>query len=100
MSSWWRSCVGSLESLPFDVQRAFQKPAAELGEPERQLWAFVADALRRGLVRAAEPDGDRWRVNVWVKQAILVGFRVGVMTEVKGAFGAQSFFDKDSMLPR
>ncbi|HKQ60345.1 MAG TPA: 2,3,4,5-tetrahydropyridine-2,6-dicarboxylate N-succinyltransferase, partial [Candidatus Polarisedimenticolaceae bacterium] len=35
-------------------------------------------ALERGEVRAAEPDGAGWRVNGWVKQGILLGFRVGV----------------------
>jgi 2,3,4,5-tetrahydropyridine-2-carboxylate N-succinyltransferase len=38
---------------------------------------LLLDALERGEVRAAEPVGDDWRVHAWVKQGILLGFRVG-----------------------
>ena len=35
------------------------------------------DTLTRGEVRAAEHDGANWITNVWVKQGILLGFRLG-----------------------
>jgi len=46
--------------------------------------AFLAlrSSLERGEVRAAEPDATSptcWRVNAWVKQGILLGFRLGVL---------------------
>ena len=34
----------------------------------------VIEALDEGRLRVAEPDGDTWRVNAWVKQAILLYF--------------------------
>jgi len=34
-------------------------------------------ALEEGRVRAAEPWGDGWRINAWVKRGILLAFRVG-----------------------
>ncbi len=34
----------------------------------------VIDALDVGALRVAQPDGDAWRVNAWVKQAILLYF--------------------------
>ncbi len=34
----------------------------------------VIEALDDGKLRVAEPDGDAWRVNAWVKQAILMYF--------------------------
>lgn len=53
-------------------------------------------ALTAGQVRAAEPlpDGE-WRVNVWVKQGILLGFRLGELTEM-GDPKVLSFVDKDT----
>lgn len=45
-------------------------------------WQLVADlvvALEAGAARAAEADADApggWRVNAWVKQGILLGFRI------------------------
>jgi 2,3,4,5-tetrahydropyridine-2-carboxylate N-succinyltransferase len=46
------------------------------------------DLLDRGEVRVAEPDGDGgWRVNTWVKQAVLLYFRVrGLETTDAGPF--------------
>ncbi len=62
------------------------------------------DALRRALtsgqVRAAEPDASEpsgWRVNTWVKQGILLGFRVGIITDVSADHGRWPFFDKDTL---
>ena len=43
----------------------------------------LRDALEAGRVRAAEPDANTplgWRVNPWVKQGILLGFRLGQLT--------------------
>lgn len=53
-------------------------------------------ALQRGEVRAAERGADGvWRVNGWVKRAILLGFRLGELTAA-GAAGPMAFFDKDT----
>jgi 2,3,4,5-tetrahydropyridine-2,6-dicarboxylate N-succinyltransferase len=40
----------------------------------------LRSALERGEIRSAEPDPESptgWRVNTWVKQGILLGFRIG-----------------------
>jgi 2,3,4,5-tetrahydropyridine-2,6-dicarboxylate N-succinyltransferase len=34
------------------------------------------DLLDRGETRVAEPDGDGWRVNQWLKKAVLLSFRL------------------------
>src|SRR5216684_1840921 len=66
------------------------------GEPERALFAEFRAALTRGEVRAAEraPDGT-WCVNAWVKQGILLGFRMGVLADMS-AHPTLRFFDKDT----
>ncbi len=56
--------------------------------------AALLDALERGAVRVAEPEGDAWRVNEWVKEAILELFR----TSPTVAIGA--FIDKAALPPR
>ncbi|MBI4914059.1 MAG: 2,3,4,5-tetrahydropyridine-2,6-dicarboxylate N-succinyltransferase [Acidobacteria bacterium] len=51
--------------------------------------------LEAGTLRAAEPDGaGGWRVNAWVKGAILAGFRAHPLAEQPG--GPWPFFDKDA----
>jgi 2,3,4,5-tetrahydropyridine-2-carboxylate N-succinyltransferase len=54
-------------------------------------------ALESGEVRAASPDAaspSGWRVNAWVKQGILLGFRLGVLEEYPAA--SFSFVDKST----
>ncbi len=54
-------------------------------------------ALEHGEVRAASRDADgRWQVERWVKEGILLAFRLGRLTAV-GEAGAFSFVDKDTL---
>ena len=51
-------------------------------------------------MRAAEPDPASptgWRVNVWVKQGILLGFRFGDIVDMGIGKGRWPFFDKDTL---
>lgn len=64
----------------------------------RQVFAEFREALTAGRVRAAESEGGGWRVNVWVKQGILLGFRLGELEE--SACSALSFVDKDTFPAR
>ena len=55
----------------------------------------LREALERGEVRAASPDPTTaigWRVNAWVKQGILLGFRIGALQDFSS--GGFSFVDK------
>ena len=48
----------------------------------RELFAELKEALNRGEVRAADRDADgTWRANAWVKSGILLGFRLGTLTD-------------------
>jgi 2,3,4,5-tetrahydropyridine-2-carboxylate N-succinyltransferase len=61
--------------------------------------AVLLQMLESGLVRAAEPDGlGDWRVNTWVKQAILAAFRATRMVELPGP--GFPFIDKTAFPPR
>jgi 2,3,4,5-tetrahydropyridine-2-carboxylate N-succinyltransferase len=64
---------------------------------DRALFAEFRAALTRGAIRAAErlPDGT-WRVNAWVKRGILLGFRMGVLTDMSPPHPTLRFFDKDT----
>src|SRR5205085_3464908 len=56
------------------------------------------EALTHGEIRAAEKRDGQWHVNTWVKQGILVGFRIGTLHEWQA--GALSFVDKVTYPPR
>jgi 2,3,4,5-tetrahydropyridine-2-carboxylate N-succinyltransferase len=82
-------------SLKSDMERLFILGAAAANEPNaRARFAEFRDALAAGEVRAAEKIDGRWTVHPWVKQGILLGFRLGELTEWEA--GALSFVDKDT----
>jgi 2,3,4,5-tetrahydropyridine-2,6-dicarboxylate N-succinyltransferase len=71
-------------------------------DPElaRSIFAELRTALSQGVVRAAEPDPSApggWRVNAWVKQGILMGFRFGRVVDASADHGRWPFFDKDTL---
>ena len=85
-----------------DLQKAvdhyFALGAAAIGD-QQALNAFesLRRALEAGEVRAAEPDASHplgWRVNVWVKRGILLGFRLGNLVEMGDGASGLSFVDK------
>lgn len=70
---------------------------AEFEPGDRELFEEFKNALRRGLIRAAEKnEAGEWRANAWVKQGILVGFRMGKMTEMSSPSDSFRFFDKET----
>ncbi|HET9742734.1 MAG TPA: 2,3,4,5-tetrahydropyridine-2,6-dicarboxylate N-succinyltransferase [Terriglobales bacterium] len=56
------------------------------------------ELLTHGEIRAAEKRDGEWDVNTWVKEGILVGFRLGKLHEWTG--GPLSFVDKHTYPPR
>ncbi|HEX8070706.1 MAG TPA: 2,3,4,5-tetrahydropyridine-2,6-dicarboxylate N-succinyltransferase [Pyrinomonadaceae bacterium] len=77
-----------IEALVADAKGAYTAADFALFEEFRS-------ALERGAVRAAERDADgRWRTNAWVKQGILLGFRMGQLADMSPADRSLVFFDK------
>lgn len=54
----------------------------------------VLDALEKGELRVAEKVDGAWKVNTWVKEVILAGFRLGAITDMSQ--GQFPFFDKNT----
>jgi len=53
------------------------------------------DLLDRGAARVAEKTADgSWRVNQWLKKAVLLSFRLNDMTEIPGGPGHAVWWDK------
>ena len=71
---------------------------ANADEARRTFLDFRA-ALTRGEIRAADKTDGHWIVNAWVKQGILLGFRLGELKEMSGS-GGLSFVDKDTFPAR
>ena len=69
----------------------------------RRIFADFRSRLTRGEIRAAEKlvndKGSRWLVNPWVKQGILLGFRLGELKEMSDG-DVLNFVDKDTFPAR
>src|SRR3954470_11788516 len=80
------------------IERYFSAGPDAIGDPSAMdVFVEFRGALERGEIRAASPDASAptgWRVNVWVKQGILLGFRLGALTDVSTA--GFSFVDKST----
>lgn len=62
-----------------------------------ELFNMFKAALNRGEVRAAEKSVDNtWHVNTWVKQGILLGFRMGQLIDMSPHDKSLVFFDKST----
>jgi 2,3,4,5-tetrahydropyridine-2-carboxylate N-succinyltransferase len=69
----------------------------EFSANDREIYESFKAALRRGEIRSAEKDQDgNWHANAWVKQGILLGFRLGKMVEMSKPTETLQFFDKDT----
>ena len=64
---------------------------------DREVYERFKVELRSGSIRSAEKGDDGvWRANAWVKQGILLGFRMGKMVEMSKPTETLQFFDKDT----
>jgi 2,3,4,5-tetrahydropyridine-2-carboxylate N-succinyltransferase len=92
--------VSDVTDLAGTISTLFEQGSATSRDAARQAFFRLRAELAAGRVRAAEPDPSSptgWRVNIWVKQGILLGFRFGDNVDMGVAKGRWPFFDKDTM---
>src|SRR5580658_4150105 len=97
-----------MSSLQSSIERLAVLTEVERDPEARRIFFEFRDALTQGKIRAAAKldgsdngpnKGGRWIVNAWVKQGILLGFRLGELTEM-GSGACLSFVDKDTFPAR
>ena len=82
-------------NLQGQITELFAK--TEFSAADREIYEIFKTALRRGGIRSAEKDSSgNWNANSWVKQGILLGFRMGKMVEMSKPTETLQFFDKDT----
>jgi len=84
-------------SLQTQIENLLARNDAEFSDADFALFNNFKSALNRGEVRAAERDATgAWRVNSWVKQTVLLGFRMGKLVEMSHVGETLRFFDKET----
>ena len=86
-----------MPSLQSEIERLAS--TADLSPHARGAFLDFRDALTHGRIRAAEKVGGEWKVNLWVKQGILLGFRLGELAQMSSG-ECLSFVDKDTFPAR
>ncbi len=61
-------------------------------ETTRDAIRFVIEELDKGRLRVAQPAGDEWQVNEWVKKAVILYFPIQEMKVMEA--GPMEFYDK------
>lgn len=81
-----------IEGLRALVEAAFADRTLLSNAAHADAVRAAVELLDKGRVRVAEPQGDGWITNAWVKQAVLLFFAISPMTEQDA--GPLHFHDK------
>jgi len=78
------------------IEAVASRGSKEFTPADRAVFEEFKSALNTGAIRAAEKNanGD-WVVNSWVKQGLLLGFRMGALVDMSTGESFK-FFDKDT----
>ena len=77
---------------PSLIHQAFTEKKPVFTEELKEAVSAVITALDEGRIRVCEKEGAEWRIKEWVKEAILLYFRMTKMKEFQA--GDFNFFDK------
>jgi 2,3,4,5-tetrahydropyridine-2-carboxylate N-succinyltransferase len=87
-----------MSSLQAAIERLATLGEVEQNPDARKIFLEFREQLTKGEIRAAEKIDGEWKVNAWVKQGILLGFRLGELSSMGDA--SLSFIDKDTFPAR
>ena len=90
--------AGPTTTLAETIEAAFER-REEIGPATkgavREAVEAALDLLDRGAARVAEKSADgSWRVNQWLKKAVLLSFRLNDMSVIPGGPGHAAWWDK------
>jgi 2,3,4,5-tetrahydropyridine-2-carboxylate N-succinyltransferase len=91
--------ITAAAQLQSQIESLFEQKPAAYGPAEFAVFEELLEQLNRGEIRSAEPDASEatgWRVNAWVKKGILLGFRMGTLTDLSPENNGARFFDKST----
>ncbi len=88
----WHKQIKMLKNLKNIIETAWEDRSLLKQEETRSAIRQVISLLDKGELRVAEPDGDVWKVNEWVKKAVILYFPISEMNTSNA--GPLEFHDK------
>ena len=86
--------MNELEPLIDELWERRGELSPETGGDSRLTIERAIAMLDAGVARVAEPIDGEWRVNQWLKKAVLLSFRINSMKMIPGAPGGGHWWDK------
>ncbi len=83
------------EELKITIENAWEDRNLLKDEVVKTAINKVIDLLDKGLVRVAEPNGNAWKLNEWIKKAVILYFPISKMKKTQ--VGPFEFHDKISL---
>jgi 2,3,4,5-tetrahydropyridine-2-carboxylate N-succinyltransferase len=74
------------------IEKAWDNRDLLKQEETQQTIRQVIEQLDKGILRVAEPDGTEWKVNEWIKKAVVLYFPIQKMKTIEA--GPMEFHDK------
>jgi 2,3,4,5-tetrahydropyridine-2-carboxylate N-succinyltransferase len=81
-----------MNDLRLKIEKAWDNRELLKENETQNLIREVIELLDKGKLRVAEPDGDNWKVNEWVKKAVVLYFPIQKMETIE--VGPFEFHDK------
>ena len=78
--------------LQNNIEHLWNNQSELANEESQKIVRSVLELLDNGTVRVAEPQNGAWKVNEWLKKAVLMSFKISNNTQVKA--GDLNFYDK------
>lgn len=81
-----------MNTLKETIEKAWEDRSLLEKDETRKSIRKVIDRLDTGEIRVAEPDGEKWKVNDWIKKAVILYFPMQKMETIE--LGPFEFHDK------
>lgn len=81
-----------MDDLKLKIEEAWENRALLKENETQNTIRVVIELLDKGSLRVAEPEGDNWKVNEWVKKAVVLYFPIQKMETIE--VGPFEFHDK------
>ncbi len=84
--------MDNITSIQQQIEQAWEDRSLLQHKPTQDAIRHIIDLLDRGMIRIAEPLNGGWRINEWIKKAVILYFPIQQMHTIE--VGPFEFYDK------
>ena len=84
--------MDNITSIQQQIEQAWQDRSLLQQKPTQDAIRHIIEMLDKGAIRIAEPRNDGWKINEWIKKAVILYFPIQQMHTIE--LGPFEFYDK------